>query len=111
MNAHPRIATYTCPCCKGVLGEAAPIETVIEAETAPKRKAILKALAAPVGKTVSRDDLMTVVFPTFQPAEPKRVFHIHLRRTRQKAEEFGWMIKSEGYRGTTYRLLPIGGDR
>lgn len=111
MNAAPRIRSYCCPTCHGFIGEAAPIDAVLNSEMAPKRKAILQALSSPVGKTVSREDLMAVVFPTYQPSDPKKVFHIHMRRARNVAEQFGWMIKSEGYRGTAYRLLPIGEAR
>ena len=110
MNVAPRIQSYCCPTCKGFIGEAAPIEAVIEI-SAPKQKAILTALASPVGRTVSRTDLITAVYPGYPPSNPVKVFHVHLNRLRNNIERFGWMIKSEGHKGTAYRLIPTGEGR
>lgn len=118
MNAHPRVQTFSCPCCGGFIGEAAPIETVVEAEQSWVAKSILQTLSRPVGKRVRRDALIEAVYQLEdEPENPARSFAVVLSRLRKRLEAFGWMIQREGSkgpageRGAIYRLLPIGGDR
>jgi hypothetical protein len=118
MNAHPRIQSYCCASCGGFIGEAAPIETIIEAERSWVAKAILQTLSRPVGKRVRRDALIEAVYQLEdEPENAVRSFAVVLSRLRKRLEGFGWMIQREGSkgpsgeRGAIYRLLPIGGER
>jgi len=118
MNAHPRIQAFNCPCCGGFIGEAAPIEAIVEAERSWVAKSILQTLSRPVGKRVRRDALIEAVYQLEdEPDDAARSVSVVLSRLRKRLEAYGWMIKREGSkgpageRGAMYRLLPIGGDR
>ncbi|MBD9372793.1 winged helix-turn-helix domain-containing protein [Rhizobium sp. ARZ01] len=118
MNVAARIETYSCPCCGGSIGEAAPIQSIIDAEKSWVSKAILETLSKPVGKRVRRDALIEAIYQfEDEPDNAVMVFRVKLTRLRKHLGAFGWMIQREGSkgpqggRGAVYRLLPIGGDR
>lgn len=113
MNAHPRIQAYTCPCCQGFIGEAAPIQAVIEAERSWVSKAILETLSKPVGRRVRRDALIEAIYQLEdEPDNSSNSFAVTLSHLRKRLSVYGWMIKREGSRGPTgeggavYRLIP-----
>lgn len=118
MNVAVRIEAYSCPCCGGLIGEAAPIQSVIDAEKSWVSKAILETLSKPVGRRVRRDTLIEAIYQIEdEPENARVVFGVTLTRLRRRLEAFGWMIHREGSkgpqggRGAIYRLMPIGGDR
>ncbi|MDP9809385.1 hypothetical protein J2W42_002233 [Rhizobium tibeticum] len=115
MNVQPRIQTYSCPCCGGLIGEAAPIQSIIDAERSWVAKAILETLAKPVGRRVRRDSLIEAIYQLEdEPENSRNSFAVTLSLLRKRLSPFGWMIQREGSkgpmgeRGACYRLIPEG---
>ncbi|MEX2739943.1 hypothetical protein AB3480_00590 [Rhizobium mongolense] len=113
MNVAPRIQSYCCPACGGFIGEAAPIQSVIDAERSWVSKAILEALAKPVGKRMRRDALIEMIYQLEdEPENSVTSFNVSLHHLRRRLKGFGWMILREGSkgpvgeRGACYRLVP-----
>lgn len=117
MNANARVQSFCCPTCRGLLGEAAPLEAVEASLTSMPQKCILKSLSRKPGAPVSRQALMSVMFDDRADGGPEfadGVFHMTMLHLRRRLKDFGWMIegKGGGKGGTAvYRLIPIGGDR
>lgn len=118
MSASPRTEAFTCPCCGGQIGEAAPIEAVIEAESSWVCQAILKALSEPVGQRRRRQELVEAIYrDRRQPQHANNGFKVALSHLRKRVEAFGWMIERKGskgpedHTGAVYRLIPIGEAR
>ncbi|WP_084682924.1 helix-turn-helix domain-containing protein [Neorhizobium vignae] len=112
MNVAPRIQSFCCPTCGGFIGEAAPIEAVIDAQTSPVSKAILTALSSPIGKHMTRDDIVSAVWPRRKPDDPANNFRVTLYSLRKRLTPVGWSIVCERSRGLSdengsfYRLIP-----
>lgn len=113
MAASPRIKSYCCPACGGFIGEAAPIQSVIDAEKSWVSKAILDALSKPIGKLKRRDALIEAIYQfEDEPDGAVNSFSATLSRLRKRLKAFGWAIVMEGSRGPSgergacYRLIP-----
>lgn len=113
MNAHPRIQTFTCPCCKGFIGEAAPIEQVREYVTAPSRRLILDMLSKRIGAPVLRDNIMSRMYGSRADGGPESgdtVLKVMVSQLRRQIEPYGWTITgSRGGSGelAQWRLIPL----
>lgn len=114
MNVVARVQSYTCPCCGGFIGEAAPVQSIIDAEKLWVAKAILETLSKPVGKRVRRDALIEAIYQLEdEPENPVNNFAVTLSRLRKRLSPFGWMIQREGSAGSigeggaVYRLIPL----
>ena len=112
-NIAPRIQSFTCPCCGGHIGEAAPIQAVIDAERSWVSRAILEALSKPVGRRVRRDSIIQAIYQLAdEPENSRETFAVTLSGLRKRLMAFGWMIRREGSRGpqgdggAVYRLIP-----
>jgi hypothetical protein len=112
MNVQPRIQSYCCPSCGGFIGEASPIEKVREALTAPSQRLIFDALSRPVGRSVHRETLFSLIYGNRRDGGPDRGEHVltvHVSQLRRKIEPFGWTITaSRGGSGNLaqWRLIP-----
>ena len=112
MNAISRIQSYTCPCCQGFIGEAAPIEMVVERIPTGQQKSILEVLSRRMGRSVAKASLMAILFEDRADGGPDgadMVFNVQLSKLRKRVERHGWSILTTGGgRGTStfYRLLP-----
>ena len=117
MNAHPRIQAFSCPCCGGFIGEAAPLDKVAELLTSDQQRYVFDALAKKPGANVTRAELYDTVFGhrKVRPTDPSHGFANLISSLRKRLEPHGWMIQctNGARRGgrSVYRLLPIGGDR
>lgn len=113
MNQMPRIQSFTCPCCRGFIGEAAPVEAVEATLTSATQKAMFRVLSKKPGAPVQRETLMAAMFnhrPDGGPESSQSVFGVTMMRLRGAIYSFGWMIdrKGGGKGGeAVYRLLPI----
>lgn len=113
MNHVPKTAQFCCPSCKGFIGEAAPIEFVVDEITSPAAKSILSRLSKTVGRPVSRAALIDEWFSSDASANPdaaENEFHVHMHRLRKQIAAYGWSIKASGkgniVHGANYRLIP-----
>lgn len=112
MNIIPRIQSYTCPCCNGFIGEAAPIEMVVERVPRGQQRAMLDLLAKRIGRTVAKASLISVLFderPDGGPELVDNVINSQMCRLRKMVESFGWsIVTTGGGRGSEvfYRLIP-----
>lgn len=112
MNHVPQTTQYSCPCCKGFIGEAAPIDAVISAENSMVAKRILQALSNPVGQRVPTKDVIKSVWPHNRPADPALSLRVAMVPLRKRLPQYGWSLitdRSRGineYGGSFYRLIP-----
>jgi hypothetical protein len=112
MNAHPRIETFTCPCCGGFIGEAAPVDQIREYVTAPGRRLILDMLTKTVGAPVHRDLIINRMYGGRSDGGPENGDHVvkaMVSQLRRQIEPFGWTISSSrGGSGelAQWRLIP-----
>lgn len=112
MNAHPRIQTFTCPCCGGFIGEAAPIEQVREFVTAPARRLVLDMLSKRIGSPVHRDAIVDRMYGHRADGGPESGSNVILAivsQLRRQIEPYGWTIsQSKGGSGylAQWRLIP-----
>lgn len=113
MNRVPQTTQFCCPSCKGFIGEAAPIDAVVDEITSPAAKAILSRLSKTVGKPVSRANLIDEWFSGDAgdaPDDAENEFHVHMNRLRKQIAPYGWSIKASGkgniVNGANYRLMP-----
>lgn len=115
MSPNPRIQTYTCPCCGGDIGEAAPIEQVVENVTQPSRRLILSMLADKPGASVFRDRIIDRLYGSRADGGPDAADNLIksiVSQLRRQIEPFGWTIStSRGGSGdlAQWRLIPHGG--
>lgn len=106
---------YTCPCCKGYIGEAAPISDVIAAEASWVSQAILEALSKPVGRRVRRDRIIEAIYQqSDEPENSLTVFAVTMVKLRRRLKTSGWCIVTDGSKGgpagdggALYRLIPL----
>lgn len=112
MNHVPQSSQFTCPCCKGFIGEAAPIDAVIDAENSPVAKRILRALSNPVGSRVPTKDIIKKVWPVDRPSDPSQSLRVAMCNLRKRLQLYGWSLVTDRSRGITeyggsfYRLIP-----
>lgn len=113
MNTQPKLQPCTCPTCGGFIGEAAPIEAVREAVTAPVKRSILSELSRKPGKPVRRDQILTAVYGNRPDGGPERADHVlqvQVSQLRKQIEPFGWTIENgRGGSGNfaQWRLIPL----
>ena len=112
MNGIPQTQSYMCPCCQGFIGEAAPIEMVVERVPTGQQKSILEVLSRRLGRSVAKASLMGILFDDRADGGPDRadlVFNVQLSNLRKRIERHGWsIVTAGGGRGspTFYRLVP-----
>jgi hypothetical protein len=112
MNVIPKIQTFTCPCCGGFIGEAAPIDQVREYVTAPGQRLILDMLSKKVRAPIRRDSIMHRMYGGRQDGGPEQgdtVIKVMVSQLRRKIEPFGWTVTgSKGGSGelAQWRLIP-----
>lgn len=112
MNAHPRIATYQCPCCGGFIGEAAPIDEVKKAVTSPSRRCILDILSEEIGRHRTRREIVAALLENGHcrttMVSPKTV-HVQVCNLRKQIEPFGWTVANSTAvpHAAQYRLIPL----
>lgn len=106
MNVAPRIQTYSCPCCGGSIGEAAPLAQVRRFVTSAKKLQIFDMLAAEPGAPVYRNDVSASVYGSDVSSNVLKAAVSQLRR---EIEPYGWTITSgKGGRSPLiqWRLIP-----
>ncbi|OAP40377.1 hypothetical protein AU381_00165 [Sinorhizobium glycinis] len=112
MNVIPQVQSYTCPCCNGYIGEAAPIDMVLERVPRGQQKAILELFAKRIGRTVAKAALISSLFdarPDGGPDLADNLINVQVSRLRKVVERHGWsIVTTGGGRGseTFYRLIP-----
>lgn len=104
---------YTCPCCRGYIGEAAPIDEVKAAIRSPWQRRIINVLAHPVGRPVMRHRIVNAVYAASGDKAPdtaENSLSTIIVHARKNLEPFGWTIVTRaGGRGSeaTYTLTPL----
>ena len=112
MNVVARVQTYSCPCCGGFIGEAAPIEQVRESITPPAQRIIFDLLARSIGRAVHRDAIIELMYGGRSDGGPDTADHVvkaQVSQLRRRIEPFGWTISvSRGGSGhlAQWRLIP-----
>ncbi|MFN3337244.1 MAG: winged helix-turn-helix domain-containing protein, partial [Thermomicrobium sp.] len=107
-----RIQTFCCPACGGFIGEAAPLDQVMESVTQPSRRLILGMLAKPPGAVVLRDRILDRLYGHRADGGPETGDHVvkaMVSQLRRQIEPFGWTITgSRGGSGNLaqWRLVP-----
>lgn len=116
-NPIPRPDTFSCPCCGGYIGEAAPIEMVVDAISPTVERAILIRLSKSLSRPVPRDTLIDFIYSDDRnggPDNAQNVFAVSISRLRRRLAAFGWTIQTIGGGGgrggvgdgANYRLVP-----
>lgn len=114
MNHVPQTKQYVCPCCRGFIGEAAPIDKVT-ATLSGFNKIILSELAKEVGRNVSRGEILQAMYGADRDGGPdyaQNVVSIYIHRLRKILPAYGWSIVSSQRAGANtgdgglYRLTP-----
>lgn len=115
MNLIPKTTAFECPCCHGFIGEAAPIDMVMDSMGHPMFVAILAELKKKIGRNVRRSVLIDACYAdddTGGPDDTQRAFHANLSKLRKMIAGYGWHIQCVGGRGrgnfggAFYRLIP-----
>lgn len=112
MNEHPRIQSYSCPCCGGFIGEAAPLDQVRERVTAPARRLIFDLISKRPGKPVLKSVIVDRLYGNRSDGGPDsagQVVAAMVSQLRRQIEPFGWTI-TNGRGGSSehaeWRLIP-----
>ncbi len=112
MNAVPKIQSFSCPCCGGFIGEAAPIDQVRQFVTAPGRRLILDMLSRSPGSPVHRDLIIGRMYAGRSDGGPDsgaQVVAVTVSQLRRQIEPFGWTVsnsKGGGGELAQWRLIP-----
>ncbi|CAN7392652.1 helix-turn-helix domain-containing protein [Neorhizobium sp. LjRoot104] len=115
MNVQTKIQSFTCPCCRGFIGEAAPIEMVVDSLGHPMFVTLLNELSKKVGRNVRRQVLLDACYADDEdggPDDAPRAFRANLSKLRKAIKDFGWTVECVGgrgrgnYGGAFYRLIP-----
>ena len=108
-----RVQTFTCPCCGGHIGEAAPLSALVEAVSSPTRRAIVELLSARAGRPVMRDAILERVYGGRADGGPDtadKVIMTQVSRLRREIEPFGWTIthgKGGSGERAQWKLIPL----
>lgn len=103
---------FTCPCCHGYIGEAAPIDDVRSAIRSPWQGAVIGLLASQIGKPVRRERIVNAVYAASgrqAPLTAENSLSTIISNARRSIEPYGWTIVTRGGgRGNigTYTLTP-----
>lgn len=112
MNVIARVQQYSCPCCGGFIGEAAPIEQVRESITAPAQRIIFDLLSRSIGYAVRRDAIIDRMYGDRADGGPETadlILKAQVSQLRRRIEPFGWTVSvSRGGAGhlAQWRLIP-----
>lgn len=112
MNVATRIQAFCCPSCGGFIGEAAPVDKVRDAITAPAQRVIFDLLSRSMGTAVMRDTIMDRMYAHRSDGGPDtadQVLKATVSQLRRRIEPFGWTISaSKGGAGhlAQWRLIP-----
>lgn len=105
--------TFTCPCCGGYIGEAAPVAFVAERLPVGHQARVFEAFSRRVGRPFTKESLIQTMYGDRSDGGPEtadNIVSIQVLRLRTFLEQYGWTITSEGRgRGNKvfYRLIPL----
>ena len=105
-----RVQAFTCPCCGGFIGEAAPINAVLDAIPTGAQHIIIDQLARRLGSHVRRQEIVNAVYPRHRPANPEQNVAVYINRMRKRLASYGWSIVTRNQATgveTAYRLIPM----
>lgn len=111
MTIHHR-QSFCCPACGSTIGQAATVDDVKSAITAPAHRIIFDALSRSVGASVRRDTLVDRIYGDRPDGGPERadvILKVQVSQLRRKIEPYGWTISvSKGGSGhlAQWRLIP-----
>lgn len=115
MNAIPKTATFSCPCCGNSIGQAAPIDDVMNRLADNTGRLILGKLAQTVGAGIRLDVLVDAAYAGREDGGPINAddsVRVTISNLRKAISIYGWSIvcrgrsRSELKRGGVYRLIP-----
>lgn len=112
MNVVVRVETFTCPCCGGFIGEAAPVEFVLGHGLSESHRKIFSRLSTRLGAEVSSDTLIDTLYSDREDGGPiaaRLVLSQLVHTLNKRIEAHGWIVTSRGRgRGNqaVYRLIP-----
>jgi hypothetical protein len=115
MNHIPQTSQFTCPCCRGFIGEAAPVEFIKDAVVGGLQVKIMSKLIDAKSRPVRMEDLIESCFaddPDGGPDDPSNSITVAIHKLRKRLEPFGWHIEKQGgggrgfNGGAFYRLIP-----
>lgn len=95
-----------CPCCKGFIGEAAPLEQVRRFVTSVHKVQIFDMLASEPGAPVYRKDVSAALYGK----AVGNVLAVTVSQLRREIEPYGWTItfgKGGNSSLAQWRLIPV----
>lgn len=116
MNVLPRIQSFTCPCCRGFIGEAAPVEYLQDAVVGGLQTKIIIELINRQTRPIRMDALIDRCFeddPNGGPDDPANSITVAIHKLRKRISPLGWHIERTGGGGrgsdggAFYRLIPM----
>lgn len=104
-----RVQNFSCPVCGNHIGEAQPIERVIEGDMTKQQRLILETMQPHVGAWVSVEQIERALWNSTDRKSrnpSSRLISVQITNLRDKLIPCGWMIK--GDRRGRYKLIPTG---
>lgn len=115
MNHVPQTSQFTCPCCRGFIGEAAPLSFARDAVVGGLQLKIFDELSARKGRSLRMSELIDRCYaddPNGGPEDPANSITVTIFKLRKRLAPLGWEIERLGgggrgnNDGAFYRLTP-----
>lgn len=104
-----KLQTFSCPCCGGFIGEAPPIDRLLECDLTRQQRIMVTMLSTNVGQWFS---VITIERELWKGDGTKRApntsaqsISAQVTKMRPAIERSGWSIQSD--RRGHYRLIPL----
>ncbi|SOC45738.1 hypothetical protein SAMN05892877_117127 [Rhizobium subbaraonis] len=108
MNIHSR-KTYCCPNCGSSIGEASPVERILDADLTRQQRLIVTALSERVGEWVRVSHLENLIWAGNETKRPidvsRQSISTQIFKIKEVIRPLGWFVGSD--RRGNYRLIPL----
>ncbi|NTG73272.1 hypothetical protein G6M02_08005 [Agrobacterium rhizogenes] len=108
MTIHTR-HSFSCPCCGHAIGEASPVERILDADLTRQQRTIVGALSKQVGDWVRVSVLESLIWADRETARDlnasRQSISAQISKAQHVLQPLGWFIASD--RRGCYRLIPI----
>lgn len=108
MTIHTR-KSFSCPCCGNPIGEASPVERILDADLTRQQRTIIGALSERVGDWVRVNAIENLIWETKDTKRPidanRASISVQVSKAQSILKPLGWFIASD--RRGCYRLIPL----